>query len=95
VQVWNVATRSHICTYRGHTWSVEAVGWSPDGMRIASGSTDRTVQVWHAVTGHHLFTYRGHAVALLNFVEAVAWSHDGTRIASGNDDWTVHVWAGS
>lgn len=88
-----MATRSYVCTYRGHTWSVEAVAWSPNGTRIASGSTDMTVQVWDAATGHHLFTYRGHALGLLNFVEAVAWSPDGTRIASGNDDHEVHVWA--
>jgi eukaryotic-like serine/threonine-protein kinase len=78
--------------YHGHAERVRAVAWSPDGTRIASGSTDRTVQIWHATTGQHMFTYRGHAVALLNFVEAVAWSPDGTRIASGNDDHEVHVW---
>src|SRR2546425_6535100 len=59
VQVWDVATRSHICTYRGHPWSVESMAWSPDGTRIASGSADMTVQVWNAASGHHIFTYRG------------------------------------
>src|SRR6266487_4589022 len=34
--------------YLGHTDPVDTVAWSPDGQRIASGSSDKTVQVWHA-----------------------------------------------
>ncbi len=35
-------------TYSGHSGPVDAVVWSPDGKRIASGSVDKTVQVWDA-----------------------------------------------
>ena len=35
-------------TYKGHSDPVLAVAWSPDGKRIASGSSDYTVQVWEA-----------------------------------------------
>src|SRR6266702_759132 len=34
--------------YLGHTDPVDTVAWSPDGQRIASGSSDKTLQVWHA-----------------------------------------------
>jgi eukaryotic-like serine/threonine-protein kinase len=78
---------SHLLyTYRGHIDQVDAVAWSPDGRRIASGSYD--VQVWDAATGGNIFTYRGHSYA----VDAVAWSPDGKRIASGSFDHTVQVW---
>ena len=53
-----------------------AVAWSPDGQRIASGSTDEGVQLWDAVTGNTIFIYRGHTSS----VKAVAWSPDGRRI---------------
>lgn len=36
-------------TYGGHSDIVQAVVWSPDGRRIASGNDDGTVQVWDAV----------------------------------------------
>ena len=75
-------------TYRGHSSGVGAVGWSPDGKRIASGSADNTVQVWDATDGGNVYTYRGHSSA----VNAVAWSPDGIRIASGGIDNTVQVW---
>src|SRR6266581_3722232 len=75
-------------TYRGHSALVNAVAWSSDGKRIASGGDDRTVQVWDAADGGHAFTYRGHS----DVVDTVAWSSDGKRIASASYDQTVQVW---
>jgi eukaryotic-like serine/threonine-protein kinase len=75
-------------TYRGHSNVVNAVAWSPDGKRIASGGVDGTVQVWDAAKGGNLFTYHGH----FDEVFAVAWSPDGKRIASSSADKTVQVW---
>jgi len=72
-------------TYRGHSTYVDAVAWSPDGKRIASGGGDDTAQVWDASTGRKVLTYTGYA-------GAVAWSPDGKRIASGSWDNTVQVW---
>lgn len=35
-----------VSRYAGHTQSVTALEWSPDGSRIASASQDRTVHLW-------------------------------------------------
>ncbi len=67
---------------------MNAVGLSPDGKRVASGSNDKTVQVWNTLDGSHIFTYRDH----LGYVTALAWSPDGRRIASAGVDRTVRVW---
>lgn len=77
--------------YRRHTGSVRSVAWSPDGVRIASGSDDKTLQVWDAANGSQSLTFSGHASTVL----AVAWSPNGRRIASGNYDGTIQVWDAS
>lgn len=34
------------CTYSGHSASVRAVAWSPDGRYVASGDNKGIVQIW-------------------------------------------------
>ncbi len=79
-------------TYRGHSGTVYAATWSPNGQYMASGSADTTVQVWGLATENPLlYTYHGHA-GLFNSVYAVEWASNGRSIASGGADKTVQVW---
>ena len=64
------------------------MGWSPDGARLVSGGSDRTVRVWEADSGRLLHTLTGHT----RRVSAVGWSPDGSRLVSGGSDRTVRVW---
>ncbi|HLW00406.1 MAG TPA: hypothetical protein VKT82_17195 [Ktedonobacterales bacterium] len=84
-----------VYTYRGHKAQIDGVAWSPDGLRMASGSADGTVQLWDALSGDAPVIYRGHT----DQVNAVEWSWDGKRIASGSGDkltahpdFSVQVW---
>jgi hypothetical protein len=66
-------------TLTGHTDSVIAISWSPDGDWLASGGNDDSLRVWR-LEGAELFrTFIGNAP-----VSAVSWSSDGTWLASGN-----------
>src|SRR6266699_3357916 len=75
-------------TYQGHTDFVRTVAWSPNGIRVASGSDDWTVQVWDALTGDNAFIYRDHRFQIWT----VVWSPDGQWVASAGDDKTVQIW---
>ena len=46
VRIWNMANGDNIYIYNGKNGPIDAVGWSSDGKRIASGGNP--VQVWEA-----------------------------------------------
>jgi WD40 repeat protein len=72
----------------GHSGSVRACAWSPDGIRIASASEDNMLRIWDAESGQSLHTLTGHK----DSVSACAWSPDGTRIVSASLDKTLRIW---
>jgi WD40 repeat protein len=59
------------------------------GMRIVSGSADKTLRLWDAATGTPIGQpLRGHT----DTVNTVAFSSNGTRIVSASDDKTLRLW---
>jgi len=76
-------------TLFGHTSSVVSVRFIPDGTRIASGSSDKTIRLWDASTGEELHTLNGHT----SIVRSVSFSSDGMRLLSRDAKGKKLVWA--
>jgi WD40 repeat protein len=86
--IWNANSGEAERELEGHGSYVYSVSWSPDGRRLASGSSDNTVILWDASSGEMERRLEGHS----NEVFSVSWSPDGRRVASGGGDKTVIIW---
>src|SRR5690242_12617515 len=77
--------------YTGHSRSLEAVAFSPDGKWLASGGWDNELHIYRADTpgiGNLKFNLSGHYSA----ITCLAYSKDGSLIASGSKDYSVRVY---
>ncbi|HOM18548.1 MAG TPA: WD40 repeat domain-containing protein, partial [Thermoguttaceae bacterium] len=61
---------------------------APDGIRIMTGSADKTAVVWNAKTGKPIRSLEGHT----GTVYSVAFSPEGNRILTGSGDKTAVLW---
>ncbi len=78
---------ARLLKFGGHSAEVNAIAWSPDGRRVASGGTDNSVQVWDSITGARMLKYMH-----TNWVRALAWAPNGARLASASYDNSIQVW---
>jgi WD40 repeat protein len=67
-------------TLTGHDDTIGRIGWSPDGHRLATPSTDGTVRIWDADSGVCLRTIRVHHGGTV----AAAFDPDGRILATGS-----------
>ncbi|PVF93849.1 WD40 repeat-like protein [Serendipita vermifera] len=73
----------------GHIRPIKCIAYSPDGRRIASGSSDHTAWLWDAETGAAIGgPLRGHTES----VDCVSFSPGGRMLASGSGDSSIRLW---
>ncbi|HEU4405637.1 MAG TPA: protein kinase [Polyangiaceae bacterium] len=71
-----------------HSDGARAAAFSPDGRRIATGTSDKALRVWAADGRGAPLVLSGHE----DRISSVAWSPDGRRLATASFDKTARVW---
>ena len=64
VKLWDLAAGKEKKALEGHTATVFAVAFSPDGKALVSGAWDNTARVWDPATGKELKVLEGHTDAV-------------------------------
>ncbi len=82
------ADGSSVFPQLGHSNTVHAVVFSPDGRLLVSASEDSTIIIWDVAARRELRTLRGGN----NGADSVAFSPDGRTLASGDGDGVVRLW---
>jgi len=92
VRVYDMKTPGTSVPLRGYSARVWSVAFSPDGTRLAGGSSDQMIYLWDVstleATNLPLRTLRGHG----SEVHCLAFSPDGKFLASGDKQGAVLLW---
>jgi WD40 repeat protein len=86
--LWPKNSDTQTRTFSGHTGTVNAAAFSPDGLKVLTGSEDGTAILWETATGTVIRTFTGHTGG----VRSVAFSPDGLKVLTGSADSTAILW---
>jgi WD40 repeat protein len=87
IQFWGITTKKLLRRLTWHTDLVLALGLSPKGDRLVSGSADRTIKLWRMEDGSLIGSLFGYT----SEVTSVAFSPDDKFVISGGEDG-IAVW---
>jgi WD40 repeat protein len=91
VMLWNLEAGGEGTRLRRHQEPVDALAFSPDGTRLATGSRDQTIRLWDLSSpdpDRDSITLTGHAQR----IGTLAFTPDGQWLLSASYDGIVRAW---
>lgn len=90
IVVFDLETKKVSHTLLGHEGPIRSLAFSPDGLRLVSGSADKSARLWDLADSKfpELLRFSGHA----GEVTAVAFNSNATQVISGAADNTLKLW---
>jgi WD40 repeat protein len=104
--LWDIEARAmsklpgnRMATFRGHSDDVQDIAVSPDGTRIASGASDRTIRLWNVKSGKPIIPFHdrcppleGYVYGKTTILSDVGFTPDRNMFMWGRTDTTISVW---
>ncbi|MYF99780.1 sigma-70 family RNA polymerase sigma factor [Candidatus Poribacteria bacterium] len=85
-EVWEDPRRQKHIILKGHTKRINALAFTPNGHRIASGSDDGTIRLWDASSGTQMLSLPA------KNTNTLAVSMDGKILASASRTTQIQLW---
>lgn len=95
-RIENARTGRGVAILRGHTGVVKSVGFSADGRRVLTASSDGTARVWDTESGRSLAVLGNAARSTPNAsggLQGAAFSPDGRLVATAGPGTAARVWS--
>jgi hypothetical protein len=89
LRLWTVRSGQEVYLPNAHKEKILTLTVGPDGQRVASAGTDRSIKVWTNRLRPILEIKQAH----LRYVTSLRFSPDGRFIASGGADGLVRIWS--
>ena len=80
---------SLVMTLTGHGDEVRSIAYSPDGLLLASGSSDGSVRIWDTRTGEETMSPMRSEDSS---VRSVTFAPNGNSLATGSDAGVINLW---
>ena len=88
-KLWSVKSQQVVRKFDGHDSNVTAVGYHPDGSRIATADTAGVIIFWDTKTGQELWKMRGHN----SMVTSIAFAANNEKLlVTASGDRTIRRW---
>ncbi len=82
IQIWDVATRKQISSYKISNDSLYGVAFSPDGERLSFGGADKSARIIAVKDGKELMKFDNHS----DWVFGTTFNLDGKKLLTGSRD---------
>jgi WD40 repeat protein/tRNA A-37 threonylcarbamoyl transferase component Bud32 len=91
--VWDAKTGKLLLTLKHEEikYGITGAAFSPEGLKVATVSDDKTACLWDATTGKPEVIFKGHE----GKVVCAAFSPDGQRLVTASEDMTARIWDAS
>lgn len=90
IVIFDLEAKKVLHTLLGHEGPIRSLAFSPDGLRLVSGSADKSARIWDLGDSKfpELMRFNGHAAE----VTAVAFNSNAQQVISGAADKTLKLW---